>query len=185
MIVQPNFGLQNTSPFPFPDMRTDAQQQYSPLSLYQDNEDGGMAEQWAEEIINLSGAVVLVKVRSDHGGFDDVWEEDVQPQYLSAKKFKAYFKPQPLGEQLTKWGVDTPNQTTVVFARKTVFKEFGVRMLRAGDMLELPYGAISNSPRYYEVTNVADAGNFRYRWLYYNADVKNLTGDPSVRKDHA
>lgn len=176
------------------DFRNDTEKESSPLSVYQDNADGGIAENIAEEFINISGAWVIIKVRTNHDGYDDVWDEDVDPTYKNGFKTKAYFKTEPLQTELTKWGVDVPNKTTITFPRAKIYHQFGNRMLRAGDLIDVPYGAIINVPKQlvdtsalhlvqYRVLNTYETGNFKYRWLYLNCDAEVITGDMTVRKD--
>jgi hypothetical protein len=167
-----------------PDFRNDVEKESSPLSVFQDNEDGGIAEHLAEEFVNLSGAWVVVKVRTDSNAYDDVWDEDVDPTYKNGFKTKAFFKTEPLQEELTKWGVDTPNKATVVFPRAVIYRKFGERMLRAGDLIDVPYGAIANSPKQYRITNVSETGNFKYRWLYLSCDAVAVSGDVTIRKEN-
>ncbi len=176
-----------------PDFRNDIEKESSPLSVYQDNADGGLAERLAEEFINLVGAWVVVKARTNHDGYDDVWDEDVDPTYMNGFKTKAYFKTEPWQEELTKWGVDVPNKTVITFPRAVIYRQFKDRMLRAGDLIDVPYGAIANMPKLinttgmqliqFRVINVSETGNFKYRWLYLNCDAEIITGDVTVRKE--
>jgi hypothetical protein len=96
---------------------------------------------------------------------------------------KAFFKPAPLETELKKWGADTINKTEVVFSHRQVFEKFGGRMLRTGDVLQLPFNAAmeDRSPKTYRVTNATPTGNFRYNWLYFSCTVETLNADISVR----
>lgn len=192
----PNFDFHQefTSIDKLPDNRSDAEKQYTPLSVYNHgNPDLAYAERLAEEIINISGAIIVVYQRAQNqGNRDEVWDEDADPTYKNAKKLKGYFTPAPAEMQLTRWGIDAPNQTTVHFPRAIVFKEFGKRMISEGDVLIVPHNTLSaaqvtdlregpnNRIDRYRVIKSSDTGNFKYRWLYWSCLVENLTGDKTI-----
>ena len=179
-----------------PDFRTEEQKQFTPLSVYNhDNPDLAFAERKAEEIINISGAWIVIFPRTNNSGADEVWEEDPDPTYKSGVKLKGYFVPQPVVIELTRCGIDSQNKTSVVFSRAILFKEFGKRMLRPGDVFEVPHntltplqeaepGGKSNRMDKYRIINASDIGNFLYRWLYYKCDVEALTGDITIQLEH-
>ena len=124
------------------------------------------------------------------------WDEDPDPALKNGIKMKGYFIPEPAAAQLTKWGLDIQAKPALIFSRAVLFKQFGRRMVRPGDIIRAPYNSlhpiqISNqdysreaSMSLFRITNVSDTGNFRYRWLYFRCDMQLLTGDKSVRIEH-
>ena len=181
----------------FADFRTENEKQFTPLSVFNhDNPALAFAEKKAEEIINISGAWLTIFPRTNNSGTaDEVWEEDGDPTYKSGVKLKGYFVPQPVNIELTRWGIDSQNKTSVIFARAIVFGRFGERMLRPGDVFEIPHntltplqvaepGGKSNRMDKFRVLNASDIGNFLYRWLYWKCDVEALTGDITIQVDH-
>lgn len=181
-----------------PDFRSDDEKVNTPLALFNhDNPDLAWAERMSEELINISGAIVVVFPRTANRDADDLWEEDADPTYKAGVRLKGYFAPQPVGIALTQWGVDAPNETTVVFSRAVIFGTFGVRMIRPGDVIEVPHNTLSpvqapeelaslgNRMDKYRVINASDTGNFRYRWLYFSCRVENLTGDQTIQVENA
>lgn len=180
-----------------PDFRTDDEKAFTPLALYNhDNPDIAYAERLAEETINISGGWITVFQRTDNKGtIDEIWDEDPDPTYKNGTKMKAYFVPEAPNIELTKWGVDSPVKSTVVFSRAILLKEFGKRLVRPGDVLEVPHNTLSpiqtstplnsrDKMDKFRVLNAADEGNFRYRWLYWKCVVENLTGDITIQVDH-
>ena len=180
-----------------PDFRTEEEKMFTPLALYNhDNPDIAYAERMAEEIINISGAWITVFHRTNNSGTsDELWEEDPDPTYKNGTRMKALFTPEPAKVELTKWGLDTQNQTNVIFSRAILFKEFGRRMLRPGDVIEIPHNTLSpiqTSTSFesddkldkFRILDAADSGMFRYRWLYYNCKVENLLGDITIQPEN-
>lgn len=168
----------------FPDNRLDVDQRNSPLSLFDlDSADVRTARTLADEVVNISGAEVKIFIRTNNNDYDSVWDEDADPTYWTSEMLKAFFKPAPLETELKKWGADTINKTEVVFSHRQVFEKFGSRMLRTGDVLQLPFNAAmeDRSPKTYRVTNATPTGNFRYNWLYFSCTVETLNADISVR----
>lgn len=166
--------------------RSDVEREFPLIQLHDpDSPDIAFAINIAEEMINISGALVEVYQRTDNNSYDDVWEEDPDPTYKSGVKLKGYFVPQPIAVQLTPWGLDAPNQTTIMFSRKRILQEFGEkRMIRAGDIIQLPYDGALLRPQRYRVLNSADAGNFRYTWLYFSCIVESITDDETLDISH-
>ena len=153
-----------------PDHRSDVEQEFTLLSLYQpENEDMAYAERVAFEMINITGAVTEIFVRTEDNDVDDVWDEQADPTYLPGVRIKGFFVPEPLKSELTKWGIDTPNKTKAVYSRAAIFKQFGNRMLRPGDIIEVPFGSIEKSrgknKQQYRIVEPSEEGNFKYRWL--------------------
>jgi len=168
----------------FPDNRSDVDQRNSPLSLFDlESADVRTARTLADEVVNISGAEVKIFIRTNNNDYDSVWDEDADPTYWTSEMLKAFFKPAPLETELKKWGADTINKTEVVFSHRQVFEKFGNRMLRTGDVLQLPFNAAmeDRSPKTYRVTNATPTGNFRYNWLYFSCTVETLNADISVR----
>lgn len=166
------------------DFRSDFEQRHTQVALH-DPESGDLkqARKHADEIINVSGAEVKVFIRTDNSNYDPVWDADPDPTYWDSELMKAFFKPQPLEMELKKWGVDVDNRTEIVFSHHQVYSRFGERMLRIGDVIQLPYNAATPAvaPKNYRVTNAAPSGNFRYNWLYFTCAIEVLTADVTVR----
>jgi hypothetical protein len=183
----PEFGnINNASAADFTSayqsFRSETQQENTPLSLFNaDSADIKLARQLAEEQINVTGAQVLVYPRTDNGDNDSVWDEDADPTYLRPQGFKAFFKPEPIQSELTKWGVDTKIQTDVNFTFQQLYSVFGERMLRPGDVIQLPYGSAPINPVNFRVLNATPSGNYRYVWIYFQCKVEQLTADVTVR----
>ena len=162
--------------------RSDVQQTNSPLSLYNNNSrDIKLARAQAEEIMNISGAESLVYIRTDNEDFDAVWDEDADPTYYPPKGLKAFFKPEPIQTELAKWGADTKIKMEIAFTHMGIFTEFGERMLRAGDVIQIPYGSVPITPKNFRVLNATPTGNYRYAWIYFTCQVEQLTADMTVR----
>ena len=162
--------------------QSDVQSRHSPIAIHgYESNDIGLARKMAQEAINVSGAEVVVYVRTDNADWDRVWDEDPDPTYWNPINLKAYFKPEPLQSELKSWGIDTPNRTEVTFSHYEIYGIMGERMLRPGDVIQLPYNSMVHSPQYYRILNVTPAGNFRFIWLYLNCSVETLTADKTVR----
>jgi hypothetical protein len=167
-----------------PDFRSDVQQENGALSVYNpESEDLRMARQQADEIINTVGATVKVYIRTDNADFDPVFDEDPDPTYWNCVPMKAFFRPQPLELELAKWGINVENKTEIVFSHRQLYEQFGDRMLRHGDVIQLPYNATptNSAPKNYRIVNGAPSGNFRYHWLYYTCHTEILNADVTVR----
>lgn len=170
------------------DFRSDVEQRHTPLALHDpDSNDLKLARKMADEIVNVSGAEVKVYARTENQDYDRVFDADPDPTYWNPVPLKAYFKPAPMELELKKWGADTENKTEIVFSHRHVYKQFGERMLRVGDVIQVPYNAATEAlnPRYFRITNSTPSGNFRYHWLYFTCQVTLLTADMTVRPDDA
>lgn len=164
--------------------RSDVEQRNSPIQIYNpENADLKLARSLANEQINISGAEIKVYIRTNNADYDEVWDEDPDPTYWNPEFMKAYFKPQPIEVELAKWGADTKNKTEVVFSHLQVFDQFGERMLRAGDVVQLPYNAAAISPKNFRIINATPSGNFRYHWLYLTCTVETLAADITIRPE--
>ena len=166
-----------------PSFRSDVEQ-HEPLLKVHDPQSNDMAfaMRVAREIIYISGADVYIYPRTPNS-YDNVWEEDADPTYLNRKTLKAYFAPQPTQKQLTPWGVDIENKTTVIFFREDVIKTFGQRMIIEDDIIELPFNTSRQKLDKFRVLNAFDSGQYRYTWLYYSCLVENITNDVAVDVD--
>lgn len=166
--------------------RSDVEQRHTPVALHDpESADVRMARSQAREMINVSGAEVTVYMRTDNADFDSVWDEDADPTYWSPVKIKGYFKPQPLEAELKQWGAEVVNKTEIVFDHFSIHQLTGERMLRAGDVIQLPYNAATTAlnPKNYRILNVTPSGNFRYNWLYLTCQLETLTADITVRPE--
>ena len=172
------------------DFRSDVEQDEPLLGIYNpDSQDLATATRMAREILRNTGAKLNVFARTDNADNDKTWDEDPDPTYNPAVLLRGYFKPQPMEFELKRWGVDATNKTEVVFCASDVRERWGERMLRPGDVLELPYnspagdsgGGGSLSPGFYRVVNATPSGNYRYHWLYFTCTVETLTADITVR----
>ena len=172
-----------------PDFRTEVEKQLSPLSIYNhDKPDIAYAERMAEEVINISGAWVTVFLKQPKGDSVEleVWDEDADPIYSNGKMMKAYFKPEPVLAELTRWGIDKPIRISLAFSRAGLIKETGIgmRLLMPGDVVEVPYNLPSvtdQGPLRFRVLNASQEGFFHYRWLYLKAVCELITGDLALK----
>jgi hypothetical protein len=164
---------------------SDIDQAQSPLKMHDPaSPDMAFADRLAAEMVAKSGADVLLYPLMDSDQYDQTWEENANPIYGKGRPFKAFFVPNPSEVQLTRFGIDAENKGVVVFHRSTIFREMGKRMLRIGDVIDLPYNSSVLPLGKYRILNVGDAGNFRYNWLYLSCTVENLTNDIRVSPDH-
>jgi hypothetical protein len=171
-------GLSHT----YQDSRTDDLRD-NPLYKAQDPESRDIAVvlKIVGEMIRINGANVKFHPRTRNEDIDGVWDEDADPTYWPSKHLSGFFVPQPMEFELTEWGVDTKNQTEVVFAKEDVLNKLE-RTPAPGDIVELPYGSLSlHKPKYYRVNNAQETGNFRYIWLYVTCQVELITGDITIR----
>ncbi len=171
-----------------PDFRGEVGQRHTVIAIYNpESDDLKLARKLADEIINVSGAEVKVYVRTDNADYDSVWDADADPTYWNCKWMKAYFKPGPLEMELDRWGAEAKNKTEIVFSHRQIFQLFETRMLRIGDVIQIPYNAamVGLNPKNYRITNATPSGNFRYNWLYLTCQVEVLTADLTVRPDGA
>lgn len=170
-----------------PDNRSDIDRQFTPLSVYnQAKPDYAYAERLAEETINIGGAWVTVFLKQpyvDQEGIEDVWDEDPDPVYNQGFHMKAWVKVDSLNLELTRYGMDSPLQLTVVFPRAVLAKETGIeRLLVPGDILEVPYNAPRlRGPARFRVINSYDSGNWHYRWLYFTTVCELILDDKSLK----
>jgi hypothetical protein len=162
------------------------EQQENPLFQVHNpaSNDVALAYKIAEDMINVNGAAVLVHLRTDNEDIDGVHDEDADPTYWPPKSgLKAFFVPQPVELELTNWGVDVAKNTAeIVFSRNSALAMFGDRLLRPGDLIEVPYNSVSRiKPKYYRVENAQETGNFRYNWMHLTCQTVLMTGDVHLR----
>jgi hypothetical protein len=166
--------------------RSEVEQRHTPIAVHDvESADIRMARRLAREIIDVSGAEVTVFLRTDNADYDNVWDEDPDPTYWNPIKLKAFFKPQPLEAELKRWGAEVVNKTEITFDHFEIRQLTGERMLRVGDVIQLPYNASTTaiSPKNYRVLNASPSGNFRYTWLYLTCQIETLTADITVRPE--
>lgn len=164
--------------------RSDVEQRHTPVAIHDpDSKDVQVARRMAEEMIHVSGAEIKLFARTENADYDVVWDEDPDPTYWTPHLMKAFFRPEPIHTELTKWGADTKNRTEVIFSHYQLYDRLGERMVRTGDVLQLPYNAAAISPRNFRVVNATPSGNFRYVWLYITCQVETLTADMAVRPE--
>lgn len=164
--------------------RSEIERRHTPVQIHDpESADLKLARLLANEQINVAGAEIKVFIRTDNADYDTVWDEDPDPTYWNPSYIKAYFKPMPLEAELQKWGVDTKNRSEVTFSHHQLNEQFGNRMLRVGDVVQLPYNAAAIAPKNFRITNATPSGNFRYHWLYLTCSVETLTADITVRPE--
>ena len=164
--------------------RTEEERENSPINVHrEDAQDIATVQRAAAEQVQVSGAKVNVYVRTDNGDYDEVWDEDADPTYWPGVPLRCYFKPQPSELELKRWGVDAVNKAEAVFAISHLTQHWPGRMLRSGDVLELPYNhPVANlDPGFYRVVNATPSGNYKYTWLYYTCTIETLSADETVR----
>lgn len=164
--------------------RSDIEQRNTPLALHDpDSVEIRLARNLADEVINVSGAELKVFVRTENGDFDAVWDEDPDPTYWNPMLIKGIFKPKPIEVELKKWGAEAINKTEVFFTHRQIYNLLGNRMLRTGDVIQVPFNATPISPKNYRILNATPSGQFRYVWLYLTCTIETLTADISVRPE--
>lgn len=166
--------------------RSDIEQVLTPLQIHDpQSQDISYAMGVAREMVNIAGAHVVVYPRTDNSAYDTTFNEDADPTYGSGRHMKAVFKPEPIETKLTIHGPDADNKTKLIFCREQVHEVFGQRMLREGDIVELPFNSsLRPKPDRYRVLNASDFGNFKYTWLYISCVVENITGDDTIDITH-
>jgi len=163
--------------------RTDIEREH-PLVQHHDVEsaDLQLAMGMATEACNVSGAILNVHQRTNNAGADDVWDEDADPTYWAPIKIKGFFPPGAIEVALKLWGAEAPVPLDIYFSTQNLLHYFGKRILRIGDVIQVPFNAIGNiQPKYFRVVNVTPIGNYRYVWLYQKCTCQSLTGDITVQ----
>jgi hypothetical protein len=181
------FGMKSGTPTPnfhlkvADDNRPEQDKLQSSISVYdEDAPEILTARSQVDEAINISGALVKVYPRTD--AFNDiVWEESPDPTYINHFKLKAFFKPSPLKIDLKKWGIDTQADLEIIFSHRQLYEVVGDRMLRNGDVINIPYNSASINPTHYKILNGSPTSNYRYTWLYFTCQATILKADKTVR----
>lgn len=166
------------------DFRSDVEQSNPLFQAHDvDSADISIVRQITREMIQVNGANVKIHARTDNADHDKVFDEDADPTYWPPiSDIKGFFVPQPLEYELTLWGVDTNNKTEIVFSLEEIASKLPNRLLRPGDLIEVPYNSQSQQkPRYYAVNNAQEFGNFRYTWLYMKCQATLLVGEINLR----
>lgn len=147
-----------------------------------DSPDLGLVSNIVNEMFNRSAANVHLHPRTRNQDIDETLDEDPDPTYWPKKPTRAYFQPQPMEFELTKFGIDNKNQMEITFLRSELLGLMGERLLKVGDLVEVPYRSLSDErPKYYRVLNAAETGNYRYQWFYVTAQTELITGDITIR----
>jgi hypothetical protein len=163
-------------------MRSDTDKVNTSLALHDpESNDLKTARQLADEVINVSGALVKVYLRTENADYDQVWDEDPDPSYWTPITIKAFFKPNAIEAELERWGIDVKNKVELTFSHRQLYELVGERMLRNGDVIQIPFNSIPITLKNYRVVNATPAGNFRYNWLYFMCQTELLTADITVR----
>ena len=176
-----NFG--DANPTPAVSFRSDVEV-LNPLFKVQNSAslDAATVQRVVHEMIQVNGAYVRVHQRTDNADHDRVFDEDPDPTYWAPEGLKAFFVPKPMEYELTLWGVDAENQTEIVFSMVDINQFFVGRLLRSGDLIEIPYNSESpQKPKYYKVDNAQEFGNFRYIWLYLKCQTTLIPGEINIR----
>lgn len=136
----------------------------------------------ATEVCNVTGALLDIHQRTDnHGNADQVWDEDADPTYWPAIQLKAFFAPGAIEVALKTWGADAAIKLEMYFSMQALVRHFGERVLRANDVIYVPFNAIGNvQPCYFRIINFTPTGNYKYVWLYAKCNCESLTGDITV-----
>lgn len=167
----------------------------SKLAIY-DPDDPSIAnmERQALQYIDHSGAETKIYIRTnDLGQIDDVWEENANPVYELPVPTKGQFAPEKMSAALNKWGYEANTNFEVNFSRANLLGLFGTRLIRKGDVIEIPHNTLVQTQNTefvdgrlgcadkFRVLGARDTGNYNYRWLYWTCTVELLTGDITVR----
>jgi len=181
-----DFGQPNSSLSGMPDARSEADKQLSPANQYNPGvADISVVERWAEEMCNISGAFVAVYLRSENEAvIDEVWDEAQDVIYENPIWMKGVWKPEPLPNELTRFGVDAKNKSIITFARAVTLRDLR-RPVRDGDVVAVPQNEIikdldlekQSNYLYCRIITAANSGQFRFRWMYTRCVLEPLSGD--------
>lgn len=163
--------------------RTDVERENTPIQTHDvESPDLTLVMNLASEVIAITGARVDVHHRTDNRlNADGVFDEDPDPTYWPAEPMKGFFAPGAIEAALKVWGYDTPIKIEIYFAMVDLTRKFGTRVLRAGDVIYIPFNAIGNiKPRYFRVNNFTPIGNYRYAWVYAQCKCESLNADIAV-----
>lgn len=164
--------------------RSDTEQSNPKFALWNpDAPEIKMARARADEIISVSGAELKIYTRTDNADYDAVWDEDPDPTYWTPFIIKGVFKPNKIEIELKAWGADSVNRMEISFSHLQIYNKLGPRMLRAGDVIQVPYNSTPITPKNFRVVNATPSGMFRYVWLYMTCQCEALTADMAVRPE--
>lgn len=167
----------------FVGFRSDVERENTPIQVHDvNNPELALVMNMASEVVAVTGARVDIHHRTDNRlNADGVWDEDPDPTYWPAEPMKAFFAPGAIEAALKLWGLDTPLKLEIYFATIDLTRKFAQRILRAGDVIFIPYNAIGNiTPKYFKINNVTPLGNYRYAWVYHMCKCESLTADITV-----
>lgn len=165
--------------------RSDIDQTNPKLALYNpDAPEIKLGRSLADQMISISGAELKVFTRTENSDYDVVWDEDPDPTYWRPFTIKGIFKPKPIEMELKSWGIDSVNRMEIVFSHRQIYELLGARMIRIGDVIQVPYNATPISPKNFRVTNATPSGNYRFVWLYMTCQCEALTADVAVRPEN-
>lgn len=165
--------------------RSDMEREY-PLIQQHDIEslDIKTARRLATECAYISGAQVELFHRTDNASADPVWDEDPDPTYWAPSVLKGFYAPKTVEVALKNWGSDAAVKLNIFFSYSDLIERFGERLIRAGDIVRVPYNAIGNvTPKYFRVINASPSDNFRYSWLFFDCAMESITGDITVHPE--
>lgn len=175
------FSRSEPEPFVNNSFRSDIEQKHPLIQVHDDESiDHQMAQRLAEEVCNVSGALIDVYVRVDNTNVNATFDEDTNPVYWSPLQIKGYYDPPPPIQELKKWGVDVDARPEVFFPISTINRECG-RLLRTGDVLLIPNYEPVLGVDTFRITSCTVEGNYRYKWLYLKCFCAALTNDLSVQ----
>lgn len=164
-----------------PSFRSEMEQMYPLIQVHDEQAvDLGTAERLAVEAVNVTGAEIDVYIRTDNNNYDPVFEEDPNPTYWAPERMKALYPNAAIQQELTKWGADIKIPIKIFFAKAALQKKFGDRLLRHGDVLQLPFNDSLSKAVNFKVLSATPSGLWRYFWLYIECTCENLTGDVTV-----
>lgn len=178
-VVQPGFNGLNS-------FRSDIEKLFPLVQVHDDHSaDHNMAHSVAIETINISGALLDIYHRTDNNNFDKVWDEDANPSYWAPFQIKGFVSPKSIELALSKWGADAEIQLDIYFSIAALYNLYGERLVRIGDVINVPFNAIGNlAPKLFIVNNATPFGNYRYRWLYLMCSVSSIATDIAVVPRH-
>lgn len=144
--------------------------------------DMSFVENIVNEMFSRSAIGVFVYPRTRNEDINETNDEDPDPTYWNPVSTKAYFSPQPMEFELTRWGVDSKNQLEPTFLRSNILDLFGDRLLQPGDLIQVPYRSLSEQrPKYYRVVNAQESGMYRYQWFYIKCQATLIPGEITIR----
>ena len=168
-----------------PDFRSDMEQEHPIVQVHnQGSADIALAARKARETINITGGWCDVFLRTDNADHDTVWDEDPDPTYYQPIKLKAFYPPKPMELSMKPSGPDGAIKIEVIFAYSVLVERLGTRLIREGDVIQLPYNMVGETkPTYFTVINASPSQNYRYNWLFFTCTVESTQADITVLPD--